>query len=262
MDDDPCMADDPFAAPEKAIRWAKEAISELEQEFDTFSRTYKHSFDTRLDPLTGRVVQVFRVLERPSEKLERQTTEALLNTKHSFDQALYAASAVILGRPPKKTNFPWRNNPADLERYIRNTKDREIPAGLWDVLRKHEPFPLSSDYQGGNTIIRELARIANDKHTIGLSCLAAASRNQIHIAECGPDLKIENRPWDYKRQELILATHDPASRVNVTYGVMVDIVLDVEGPLKGYKTIWLLKTFAEKAEQVISDLKGAALAPQ
>lgn len=44
---------------------------------------------------------------------------------------------------------------------------------LKDIFRNHEPYRESQEYPRGNTIIRELAEIANAKHTVGFHVAAA-----------------------------------------------------------------------------------------
>lgn len=254
------MTDDPFAAPEKSIRWAKDAVEQLQAGFSQYPQHFEGRFENHFDVLSGRNIHKFHLEHKPPEKMEKDTTEAILNAKNAFDQTVYSGSMIILGRPPKGNSyFPWRQSPKDLEWYITNTKQREIPEALWDTLRAHEPYPVSSEYSGGNSLVRGIAELANNKHTIGLSCVASCKPWATEIYEAGPDYIFKPQPWNDEKKELILGSCDPTSNNRVKYGVKVDVALDVDGELRGHSAVILLRQFVAKAEQVLADIKAVTL---
>lgn len=254
------MTDDPFAAPEKSIRWAREAVEQIQAGYAEYPHLFEGRFENHFDVLSGRNIHKFHLDHKPPEKMEKDTTAAILNAKNAFDQTVYSAARIILGRPPKgNTYFPWRQSPSDLERYITDTKNREIPEPLWDTLRAHEPYPVSTDYKGGNSLLREIAALANNKHTIGLTCVASCKPWATKIYECGPDYIFRPEPWNYEKNELVLGSCYPHVDSKVYYGVVVDVVLDVTGDLRQQPAIGILRQFVAKAEQVLADMRAITM---
>lgn len=112
--------------------------------------------------------------------LRRKATEALTNSRHAFDQATFAARNLTAGPSRKSIYFPWSTTPRDLERLL---EARGIDKRLWDIFASHEPYPTSDTHAGGNDIIRALATIANDKHTVGLGVSAHIAMSETPILE-------------------------------------------------------------------------------
>jgi len=86
-----------------------------------------------------------------------------MNTREAWNQAVYAA-CVSIEKVPSKGNlhFPWRSSPSDLNETL---KRGPIPSEFWDVIRGEEPYPTGDGYTGGNDAIKEISKLANDKHT-------------------------------------------------------------------------------------------------
>ena len=161
-----CSVGHKFLAPEDSICWAQDAINELDQLITEFFKGDIAKIVTEFDSKTGENVQKLKFLADIPKNFRRKATEALISAKHSFDQTIFTACNVISPRPISRVNYPWSQSPTDLDRLL--TK-RGVNPEIWDTIRKHQPYPTSDSHSGGDDLIRTLATIANNKHTIGLS---------------------------------------------------------------------------------------------
>lgn len=189
-----------FEPPKKSIRWAEQAIEEFRAAAAAFfkNNTIEVVFD--FDAKTGENVYKIRLGNTLDEMLARRATEALTTARHSFDQAVFAARTVTSGKSNKSIYYPWARDPTDLEQLLSR---KGIDQRLWGTLKSHEPYYRSDKYTGGNDVIRTLAVMANDKHTIGLEI-------NCHIAHFGyptiagvseQSLKVLVPRWDSKKNE-------------------------------------------------------------
>ena len=189
-----------FETVEESIGWAEEAFSELQAVMSDFFKGDIATIFNEFDPDTGENVQKIKFTGQIPKSFRRKATEALTSARHSFDQAIYASSVIVPRRPSKSVYYPWAQTPTDVDRLLNS---RPIDQRLWDTIRLHQPYGTSDAYPGGNDLIRSLATIANNKHTVGLSI-------QAHIASTKfPDITAEHVEsfamltprWDPRKNE-------------------------------------------------------------
>lgn len=161
-----------FAVAKDSISWAEEAIAEFDGVARAFFQPDAAHRLTEFDPDTGENVLKVRLVKPLPKALRRKATEALLSLKHSFDQATFAARTLTSGMSDKSVYYPWASGPADL---IGRLKRYGIDERLWDVFAAHEPYRRSDGYAGGDDLIRTLATMANQKHTVGLAVSGEAN---------------------------------------------------------------------------------------
>ncbi|MDJ1466150.1 hypothetical protein [Nitratireductor sp. GZWM139] len=257
-----------FDRPKESITWARDAIQELDADFTNFfkpkptgpitygKKVYGKVVD--IDPETGHELHKFKVFERLPSVLSRRTTEALIHIRESWNQAVYAACASI-DKLPKRGNlhFPWRSSPTDLNATL---KHGPIPAELWDVIRREEPYPTGNGYDGGDDHIKEISKLANDKHTIGLTATARViSYTHPTIHGAISFVSIPAPKWDSVNNEMVMAVVSPGTNVEHNYEVQLQVGLDVPGPLRDVPAIGILNAFADRAEAFTKSIEAECM---
>lgn len=250
-----------FEPSKKAINWAQEALVELDQIARDFFNRQTGQLFTELDAQTGEKVWKARLAEPFPEAFGRKATEALNNTRHAFDQSVYAACSLFKQTGNRSINFPWAANPTDLQRLMER---RGIPEELWDAIRKHEPYPRSDAYAGGDDIIRALATIANNKHTVGIAVIG-------HVASmAGPDfrghsiggIRMGPRAWDPVKNEVELLRYRGDADVYGECRLDFHVVLHdarLPGPVDAAQALTLFKN---KGLAVLKSLEAACSGEQ
>lgn len=215
---------DEFSPAKKSIRWAENAIAEFNTISATFFQGNVTEIVTEFDPQSGDNVQKVRLIEPIPDQLFKTATDALIYSKHSFDQATFAARNIVSGRSNKSVYFPWARTPTDLERLL---KSRGIDQRLWDTFSAHQPYPRGDTYAGGDDSIRTLARMANDKHTVGLSVASTLVRTQFPRVCGGPgkkNLRILTPRWDPKKNEAEMIRWTGNVDISGDYNLSFEIV--------------------------------------
>lgn len=193
--------DDAFAPPEESVDWANKAVADFKRVAWSFFEDNPAEVITEVDPDTGENVQKVRLKPLPTE-VRRRASEALLNARHAFDQAVYAAQNLTSGHSSEKVYFPWAESPTDLKHLL---KCRGIDERLWDTIAAHEPYPRSDTYIGGCDVTRSLATIANKKHTIGLGVLPDVADVEFSQLNFSSDcVTISSRRYDPVKNEIEL----------------------------------------------------------
>ncbi|MBB6013474.1 hypothetical protein HNR59_002863 [Aquamicrobium lusatiense] len=253
---------DPFYRPFETIQWAREAINEFESTLREFFDSKPYGEVTDLDAETGDSVLKFKLIRDLPTGLARKATEALNNIRHSFDQGLYAGCVAVKRRPKKDIHFPWSTTPSDLEGKLSRHND-VIPSEFWDIIRGEHPYPASERYPGGDDIIRELAKIANGKHTIGLKVVGMVSGVRYPDARSGPlgggPFSLPFPQWNSEKNELIIARYQGDWRFKNNYEIAFQVALDEAGPLRNVPVTAAFHAFAEKSEQFTKALKIKAI---
>lgn len=224
-----------------SIEWANSAI----EEFDTLARDFFHSdcaeFFTEFDPKTGENVFKVRIVKPLPVALRRKATEALVTTRHAFDQATFAARNLTSGFSTKGVNYPWAQNPVDMKRLL---KARGIDERLWDVFAAQEPYPRGNGHSGGNNVVRALATIANNKHTVGLAIdlLPTITRFEEVIFVEAEEVNLGLCVWDGVKQEGELA-RVKGKAIYKNPNVFFNVSLDDPKLMNGLGAVRTLKVF-------------------
>lgn len=249
--------DEFFDSPLKTIAWAREAIDELDTGFRAFFDTHPYRDFMDVDPDTGERLHKIALIQSLPSVLERKATEALNNIRHSFDQSLFAGCCAIGKRPKKDIAFPWKMSPTDLNFAFTDSKGK-VPTEFRDVIHRQEPYPASEGHLGGNDQIRELAKIANGKHTIGLTVTIRISVSRISDFSGGyiDRFSIPGTKWDSLKNEVIIAIIGPKANVRYKHQFALRVVLDIPGPLGDVPIIDALREFANKSEVFHESIKA------
>jgi len=119
---------------------------------------------------------------------------------------------------------------------------------LWDVIKREEPYPTGNGYTGGDDTIKEVSKLANGKHTVGLAITARIS-SYVHPSVSGSgSVRIPGIRWDPMNNEMIMAIVSHGMDVKHDYKVQLQVGLDVPPPLRDKPAIAIFNAFADRAE--------------
>jgi hypothetical protein len=178
-----------------------------------------------------------------------------VNIRHSFDQVTYAACVRVAGPRRKDVTFPWANSPRDLD--IR-MEGKNIPHEIRDVFRGQQPYPTSDSHSGGNDLIRSLAKVANDKHTVGFSLSAQTSftRGPAFVGGIVQQRTVGGFPWDPVKNEKVVAKWVGHAKIKGKCSAGLIIVLDAKRLPQPIEAVWGLTEFAAAAEKLMEDMRA------
>lgn len=258
-----------FKTPRKTIRIARAALAELKAtNADFFCEKLRppaiapskpYAIIEYREPETSKFVYKFKITQPFPFSMERLAAEAIQSGKNAFDQAIYSATEAI-GKLPRKgkgnLHMPWSQTPADMKGRVE--RKGIIPDALRPVIYSQEPYFTGNGYTGGDDAIRQLAQLANDKHTIGFSVNTTAAMLQLpSISGMGLDtIEIEiPRGWNSVKDEVFIARTPVKARIHDNYVVDFQIALDVAAPLGNIPAIAALDVFLNKAQSMTEALE-------
>lgn len=247
-----------FAPAEESISWAESATSELDVLIRAFFKGDVAEIVVEFDPDTGENVQKLKFKAKIPKDFRRKATEAINNARHSFDQSIFAARNVLGQRAAKSVYYPWAQNPTDLDGLL---KARAIDPRLWDTIRAHEPYPTSDTYPGGDDLIRMLATIANNKHTVGLSVngLIAETKFPSIVGGFVESLSVLSPRWDARKREAELVRWKGNVQIDGEYQFAFVICLEDTPLSKPVDVMLALRSFTQRAKTVCETIKAKCL---
>lgn len=252
---------DEFLTPYETICWADETILELNRLIERYLAQARHCVDVDHDS-TENVHKI--VLGGPiPNSIRRKLMEALAHIRNSFDQSTFAAVTAVLGSSPKGSiYFPWADSRCDLDYRLgaksrKSPKHPKIPPSLWPVLRSFEPYPTGNDYAGGNDLVRQMAKIANRKHTVALRLVASTSGHRFRINYTGSAgaAKIGYSSWDPVDNQLIFSRLPMDADYDYHGQIALKIAFDEPGFLLQKPVVDSLCIFSAKAKTVADTLQ-------
>lgn len=221
---------DPLAQPQKLLQWAQRAHGSARLLWQEFALDAEHRLVTEEDAKAGCKIQKVVLLGIMPVDIEEHATNSLTHLRNMFDQMLFAACNAI-GKPVRDGHYPWAASPTDLERRLVNKKTEKetIPREFWDLIRSQEPYPASDTHEGGNTLVRAMATLANTKHTVGLEITGAGHVNLGSVTFHGPGtiiftgLPMPRKPIPYKDGIELMRYSAGAVGPEPGYGYRVDV---------------------------------------
>lgn len=248
---------DKFAPALESAAWALEAVDELRDALAGFFRGDVAEMADVHDAETGVTERKLMFKNRLPSALRRKATDALVTARHCFDQAAYAAHVSLSpADPPKKLYFPWAENPRDLDGRLRQHFDER----LWDIYRGLSPYPVGDGHDGGDSEIKALAEIANDKHSVGLRVEGAVARMKM------PDVRAQNVAelaipfprWDPDKNEIVMARWKRGEgQINLEdkFDATFVVLLSDRRLTEPTEVVRALRSFAMKARDAVEALR-------
>ena len=251
-------ASDAFNVPQRAIDWAKSRVVEAEKTSLRYLKDYAFTILVQDDIEAKEHVSKIRLTKPPPMEIEGLFRNALVDLKHSFDQSLYAA-AQAMGCLRFDKNYPWADTRTGFMTIVEKRqlqKDSRLPEALVDELRRQEPYITESNPTSDGNLVREIAKMANDKHTIGFTASASiASMSVSNVVFQGNRLGLPGK-WDPVKKEMEITRI--AFGDTLSYDVpafAAAIFFERDGLMGQIPVVLALNKFAEKAQVVLDGLK-------
>lgn len=249
-----------FEGPQNLIDWSRSAIIEAQKVVASFINKENFPQVVEFNSTTGKYALKVKQTAPIPDDIARRLTEALNNARNSFDQSLFAASAII-GKPIKDAHYPWADNPGkDMGWKLegKNPLKPRICPEFWDLIRSQEPYPTGNGYSGGNDLIRQVAIIANKKHTVGIRTgCGVSSRNltlDFETREGG--INFVGTPWCSMNNEIELLTwHGDVPKRNLQGNLAFYIAMNVPPPAGAMNALAVVENFIDKAQSVLDGFK-------
>jgi hypothetical protein len=253
-----------FEQPQKLIDRAVGACAEADRAFRFFIQPDNFATIVESEGESGYFLRKVVVKSPPPDVIEERITDAINNAKNSFDQILFAACDAIDKR--RDGHYPW----VDEERLLQwkleggKSKKQPIPSELWDVIRTQEPYPRDNADQRGDTLVRSMATLANNKHTLGttIGCnVASFALGPIRPGAGFNDCVILWPQWDPVKNEIVLARWKGATphfEKEATFTFHVTFDLPVPHNLREVCAISATRALIEAAQRNLDALKARA----
>lgn len=253
---------DPFNKPQQLINWSRSALTGAESLIREFFTSANFPLGWVSEPHSDARLLVMRMTSKIPDGVERFLTECINNTKNSFDQTICNAIDLV-GEDSKNIHYPWADNPQpSLENKLRHPKTGAIliPPLFWDTLRNQQPYPTGKIYIGGSDIIRQIAKYANRKHSLGLSvdCGIARGEREITFETKEGTINFEQSTnWRKHENRVILARLQgdvPVFKMNAK--IRFRFLMDAPLPLGETNVLDALKLFVDKSQQVLDEFRA------
>jgi hypothetical protein len=254
--------DSAFEGAQQLIDWAKAAINEADEVASAFINDDNYTPLIHHNPESGRSTLIIRQIEPIPEIVTRRLTEALNNLRNSFDQSLFAACKAI-NQPVKDAHYPWADNAGvDLKWKLEGkpTAKPKIPPDLWGVIRSQHPYPTGDGYPGGDDVIRQLATLANRKHTIGFEIGTQINGTKIMMRQPTATNLTFRPEWNSVENHLELffwQYGQPEPKLDCDLGL--HITFDAPPPVGQLTASDALEAFTNKAQGVLDGFKARAV---
>lgn len=247
-----------FDTPQDHINWAKSRLEIAEALFRRYAQSDAFANVTEFDANTGEELRIIRLVTPLPPDITGLLRNALVDTKHSFDQSLFAAARATGGVRFDK-NYPWANTFFGVKGIIekrQRQKNSALPQFIVDEIFRQEPHGTGPGFSGGNDLIRDLAKMVNDKHSIGFrvtaSITAFSARN---MSFSGTGSLISG--WDPVKQQMELARMQPGSSFSYQdCTVSSDVFFKRAGNIGKVPALSAAREFVNRAQIVLEGFKA------
>lgn len=252
-----------FESPRDTLAWVDESVQKLGANCLTFLNDENFRQVVEPDPQTGLIIIKVKLVRKLPAHIRGMATDIINNIKHSFDQSIYAACCAIGKKPKDSIYFPWADSPDDLEGRLQRDprkpgKNVPPPPEFWPALRELQPYGRGNSYAGGDDLIRELAKIANRKHTINLTFTMTVSGIDHKISGDIGQMNVPIPRWDPVENEIVVTRVSADSKLDYNYKLQRYVSFNEAAPLKDTPLVESLMYFAAKAKTVLERLEEEA----
>lgn len=250
---------DPFESPRFLIRQTEMEVAELLRLFQGWVATNPVRREIETDHLTGRKTFKGVFPTRLPERMRKICATAIIDLRHSLDQATCAALETVTGARSGLVYFPIATSPNDLAGRI-----DKFPSELRPAFSSFRSYPTSEAHGPGNDLVCALAKAAQQKHRIscGVAGFAAEVRSpdgrygRIKFDPDGDGTFSIIPRWDPEKNEMILATSGPNGSLMYDMSIKVQLSLTDAGPLTGAPAISILTSLCREVSAIVATLES------
>jgi hypothetical protein len=247
-----------FDVPQEAVNWAKTCICLAEEGVKSYLQKQAFASVVELDPETGQQLTKIKLVSPLPIDVAGFLRNALVDTKHSFDQSLFAAAQTV-GCVRFDKNYPWSQSIKGLKTIMeKRQRDRKaaLPQIIVDEIFRQQPYATGEALSSGHDLIREIAHMVNNKHTIGFRAAASIESVTMTSVMIGGGSVFSN--WDPVKEEMVLARTDPGSSFSYeNCAVSTDVFFKRAGKIGEVSAVFAAKQFVDRAQIVLDGFKAA-----
>jgi hypothetical protein len=245
---------DLFYSPRLTLVRAQLHIRDFNTLIDEFVKSNPWAHIVERDPQSGHHVHKIKFTQQLPEMLPCILFDAANNLRAVLDQAGYA-SAIASGKSsPKRTNFPFGDDPAGLDSNIKGRKVcDDCPAEIITLFRGFNP------YKGGSDPLWALNRLCNTKKHCALVPLqmnnatvaftAAVIGHGVETYTVSP--ASTGLGWNPKENEFTLMTTHSGMQPNITANVAFDVAIDGIDTIGGQQARHVLAAMSRIVESIL-----------
>ncbi|WAC22908.1 hypothetical protein [Blastomonas sp. SL216] len=239
-----------FDSVQQEIEWARSNLNRAGILLDQYVESQPFSLVIEDDAETGGKIHKIKRMVDPPTEIGHLIRNSILDLKHSFDRSLHVA-AFTAGREDFNKNYPWSENVAGLKAILRSRQSKNstsLPLNIIKEIFRQKPYsgekmPISSRY-----LVREMAQMANNKHSIGFEFVARPSGTMIS-GFMSYNASISFGTWDAVNKESVFVRVWPGG--HAAYGqtsISVDIFFKRDGPIGKVPASVALREFLKSAQ--------------
>lgn len=250
---------DPFNKPQQLINWSKAAVAGAEALTRDFFVKENFPMSWEVEHSSESKLLVMRLKAPIPDGIERLLTEAINNTKNSFDQTL-AKAIDLVGGDSNNIHYPWCDDPGkSFQNKFVHPKSRKIliPSRFIPIIKHQNPFPTGTSYVGGNDLIRQIAKYANRKHSLGLSLDCGIPRGERKVdfetREGSIDL-FDSTKWNKSDNSVCFArVRGDVPHFHLNARVAFRFCIEGPTPLGETNVLDAMHLFIDHAQRVLDD---------
>ncbi|MBS1060771.1 hypothetical protein [Gluconobacter sp. Dm-44] len=245
-----------FAAPTERLEWVEGALKEMDQCLREFFIDNKTVYRTDFDPDTGESIYIASLPANIPSLAARKATEVINLVKETFDQCISSAQK-SLGHPnfrDRKIGFPWGTDATQVEANIRQ---KGIDERFREVIFSHNPHFVGDDRNSADNYIRNIAQLANVKHTVGLAVrgdIESVTTPSIHI-KSAKSFKILIPRWSFDKNEAELIRYIGDIDIKNKYKIIYTVIFSDTKFIQPVNAMKGLLFFAQLANSLNESLK-------
>jgi hypothetical protein len=243
-----------FASADQTLGWGFKRFNEFDAKCGELLG-FVNDVDNRVrdhDPHTGEDVIKVKPDVSLSGDVAQIASEAILHIKHSIDQGLAAACKLLNPCFSQTPRFPWAENAKGVDATLAKSV---IPVELHAFIRKCKPYGTGGSGPIEQDQIREMAKMANRKHTVNLTLVPFVNAYAIDSFSGQLTRGWLNLPtWDPVKNELELFRVVADSKFHDKSRVFLQVVFDEGWPMDGVAASKLIAIFGQHSQNVIHGL--------
>ncbi|WP_456390037.1 hypothetical protein [Profundibacter sp.] len=248
-----------FDQAEKTLEWARAALMECVDAHNKWTDE-KHFYGVEdFDPISGHFIRSIVIKDNyPISTFERKANEAIVNGKHVYDQAAFAAHLQVTGKPPRRGgNFPWSDSEVGLVKIL---DKRSCPEILRQVYLDFGFYSEGAEYGSRKKLVRKMAALANKKHSLGFALFAKADRIEFeNISVLGQAWFLPEGNGYFKNNELQVVRFTERNGVEFDMKtVVIQPAFEQESVFGGEYVMPCIDGFLQGAGHVIEVLKDVS----
>ncbi|NOU03304.1 MAG: hypothetical protein HOO94_06620 [Novosphingobium sp.] len=199
-----------FDEVRQQIDWAESRIESARVEIARYIQDDAFRLQEDVNPQTGEHVRKIVLVKDVPISVKGNLRNAVVDLKHSFDMTLHAATRA-LGNSRFDKNFPWADSPMSVRGIVDKWQckaNTAVAQAIIDEIWRQEPYATGEGYTGGDDLAREIAKMANNKHSIGIGAsaqISSISIGKIHIDNARSFSLFQG--WNPKKKEMVLSRH-------------------------------------------------------